>query len=421
MRASTTPRSRETLRERAVEPGDKGYAKVRSTYMRTGSPGLVLRPRDVEEVAGALAFARSQDVPLAIRSGGHGISGRSTNDGGVVIDLGALNSMSLDGQRLRVGPGARWGEVARFLAPHGLAMSSGDYGDVGVGGLATTGGIGFLGRRYGLTIDHVVAAELVLADGTFVRADDDLLWAVRGAGGNFGIVTALELDTYPLRAVVFSTMAFRGDASLLERWGALIEASPRELTSFLMMGRGQVQLYNVFASDDTAAAIDALTPLLEIGPLLDQSAQLVPYAAIVAPHGGVHTGGYEPLIRSGLLDHITPAAAEAMVALDSPFLQIRSVGGAINDIDPMATAYAHRTQNFSVAAVGARDWDAVMGGLTNGLYLSFDTDQRPERLLEAFPEPTLTRLRELKALHDPSNVFNQNFPIAPGVASTVAG
>ena len=102
-----------------------------------------------------------------------------------------------------------------------------------------------------------------------------------------------------------------------------------------------------------------------------------------------------------------------MVALDSPFLQIRSVGGAINDVDPMATAYAHRTQNFSVTAVGARDWDALMAGLTNGLYLSFDTDQRPERLLEAFPEPTLTRLRELKATYDPDNVFNQNFPIRP--------
>jgi hypothetical protein len=408
-----------SLRSRAVEPGDKAYAKVRSTYMRSGSPGLVLRPRDVPEVVDALAFARAQDVPLSVRSGGHGISGRSTNDGGVVIDLGALDAMSLDGARLRVGPGARWGEVAQFLAPHGLAMSSGDYGDVGVGGLATTGGVGFMGRKYGLTIDHVVAAELVLADGTFVRADaaehPDLFWAVRGAGGNFGIVTALELDTYPVSNVVFSTMAFVADAGALVRWGALIEAAPRELTSFLMMGRGQLQLYNVFASDDTAAAVEALTPLLEIGPLIDQSAQLVPYAAIVPPHGGVQMGGYEPLIRSGLIDHVTPELASAMIALRSPFLQIRSVGGAVNDVDPMATAYAHRTQNFSVTAVSPRDWDGLMGGLTNGLYLSFETDQRPERLLAAFPEPTLSRLRELKATYDPANVFNQNFPIPPAV------
>jgi hypothetical protein len=208
-------------------------------------------------------------------------------------------------------------------------------------------------------------------------------------------------------------MAFVADADALVRWGALVEAAPRELTSFLMMGRGQLQLYSVFASDDTVAAIDALTPFLEVGPLIDQSAQLVPYAAIVPPHGGVQMGGYEPVVRSGLLDHVTPEAASAMVALRSPFLQIRSVGGAINDIDPMATAYAHRTQNFSVTAVGDRGWDALMGPFVNGLYLSFDTDQRPERLHEAFPGETLERLRDLKAIYDPANVFNQNFPIPP--------
>jgi len=137
-------------------------------------------------------------------------------------------------------------------------MSSGDYGDVGVGGLATTGGIGFLARRHGLTIDHVVAAELVLADGTLVRADadtrPDLLWAVRGAGGNFGIVTAIELDAYEVRDVVFATMTFEADAALLGRWGAAIEAAPRELTSFLMLSgrdadRPLVQLYSVYAGE----------------------------------------------------------------------------------------------------------------------------------------------------------------------------
>ena len=146
-----------------------------------------------------------------MRSGGHGISGRSTNDGGIVIDVGRLNAIAVDGDRVRLGPGARWGEVAQALAPHGLGMSSGDYGDVGVGGLATAGGIGFLARKHGLTIDHVTGAELVLADGSLVRADDDLLWAVRGAGGNFGIVTAFELEAYPVGNVVFSTMAFDGE------------------------------------------------------------------------------------------------------------------------------------------------------------------------------------------------------------------
>ncbi|MBD0354983.1 MAG: LLM class flavin-dependent oxidoreductase, partial [Rubrobacteraceae bacterium] len=230
------------LQTEAIEPGDKDYAKVRSTYLRTGSPGLAIRPESVEEVVEALGFARKQEVPLSIRSGGHGISGRSTNDGDIVIDLAKLNQIEVldpESGRIRLGPAARWGHVARALAPYGLAMSSGDYGDVGVGGLATAGGIGFLARKHGLTIDHVAAAELILADGTFLRADagnhPDLFWAVRGASANFGIFTALELDACPLREVDFSDMVFDGSdiAPLLERWGRLVESAPRELTSFL--------------------------------------------------------------------------------------------------------------------------------------------------------------------------------------------
>jgi alkanesulfonate monooxygenase SsuD/methylene tetrahydromethanopterin reductase-like flavin-dependent oxidoreductase (luciferase family) len=431
-----------SLETRAVEPGDKDYVNVRSTYMRAGSPGLVLRPENVEEVIDALAFAREQDGALAIRSGGHGISGRSTNDGGIIIDLGKLDEIRvLDPARgrIRLGPGARWGHVANALAPHGLAMSSGDYGDVGVGGLATTGGIGFLARKHGLTIDHVVAAELVLADGTFVRTDldtdPDLFWAIRGAGGNFGIVTALELDAYALGNVVFSTMVFDAGATapVLERWGALVEAAPRELTSFFNLfsqrgGPPVAQLYNVYAGDDTDAAVAALTPLLEIGPLLDQEARRVPYRTVVPPHDNRHNGNQRrPLISGGLAVHVTRELAELLGdGVESgiaPLLQIRSVGGAVNDVAARATAYPHRHQNFAVSSVGTRAndyhryWDTLRPHL-DGLYLSFETDERPERLADAFPGDTLTKLRRLKAQYDPDNVFDQNFPIPPATRDT---
>jgi hypothetical protein len=425
----------ESLAAGAVEPGDKAYPRVRSTYIRAGSPGLVLRPENPDQVSEALAYAREQEVPLSVRSGGHGISGRSTNDGGIVVDLGRFDRIERidpDTRRFRVGAGARWGAVAQALAAHGLGMSSGDYGDVGVGGLATTGGIGFLGRKHGLTIDHVAAAELVLADGRFVRADreqnPDLFWALRGAGGNFGIVTAFELDAYPVGDVIFSRMVFAGEAGLLERWAELVERSPRELTSFLTMVSGQegpiAQTYSVYAGDDVEVAKDALSSMLGVGRLLDQGAQLVPYHAVVAPQGGVHTGGSaEPAMRAGLVDHVTADVAEGLTELvrsgSGPFVQLRAVGGAVNDVAPEATAYAHRHQNFSVNAVGARldrlnpEWDALVAPFTDGLYLSFDTDPRPERLHDAFPPATLERLRELKATYDPDNVFNQNFPIEP--------
>jgi hypothetical protein len=334
--------------------------------------------------------------------------------------------------RIRLGPGARWGHVAQILAPFGLGMSSGDSGDVGVGGLATTGGIGLLVRKHGLTIDLVLAAELVLADGAVVRADaeqhPDLFWALRGAGANFGIVTAFELAAYPVRDVVFSTMTFQATSELLQRWGQIIQQAPRELTSFLtVFGQRRdspiVLLHNVYAGDDTQAAVQALTPLLDIGSPLDQQAQLVPYPSIIPAHGGLQQGGSLPVARSGLADHVTPQLAHGLLGLVepgiAPMAQIRSIGGAVNDIDPTATAYAHRSQNFATSAYGAsparlnQRWDTTVAPHINGIYLSFDTDQRPERLRDAFPDETLTRLRHLKALYDPDNVFNQNFSIPP--------
>ncbi len=424
----------ESLAHKAIEPGDRGYERVRSTYSREGSPALVLQPDSVEEVVSALRWARTQSVVLAVRSGGHGISGRSTNDGGIVIDLGRLNRIEvLDAARgdVRLGPGARWGDVARELMPHGLALSSGDSGDVGVGGLATTGGIGLMARKHGLTIDHVTAAEMVLADGRVVRADaeqhPDLFWAVRGAGANFAIVTALELKADRVGEVVFSTMTFdaREPAALLERFGQALEAAPRELTSFLtafaLPGTPpMVELLSVFADDDPAAAGEALGTLSSIGPLLGQRAQTVPYAAIVPVQGQAHRGGPAPTMHSALLHHVTPhvshALARGLLEGTASMVQLRSIGGAVNDVEPDATAYGHRTQNFVLNAVGDARLDRVWREIEvdrDGLYLSFETDQRPELLAHAWPPQTLERLRRLKRRYDPDQVFNQNFPIPP--------
>ncbi|AVT38443.1 LLM class flavin-dependent oxidoreductase [Plantactinospora sp. BB1] len=431
------------LAGRAIEPGDPEYDRVRHSYSRQGSPALVIRPESAAEVVEALGYARSQGVTISVRSGGHGISGRSTNDGGILLDLSKLNRVEvLDRatRRIRLEPGARWGHVARALAPYGLAMSSGDYGDVGVGGLATTAGIGYLVRKYGLTIDHVVAAEIVTADGRLLRVDrdhhPDLFWAVRGAGGNFGVVTALELEAYEIGNVVYAQLVVDASepAELLQRWGGLVEQSPREITSFLSLfpaRRGaapMAQVTLVYAGDDVEAAEAALSPFLEIGPVLDQQAQLVPYPAIVAPPGNQHRGQGLVDSHSGLLHHVDAAAASAMAKMirsgDVLVMQLRSVGGAVNDVARDETAYPHRTQNFSVLAATVpqrrsrldRHWAELYPHL-DGMYLSFEVDTAPERLLDAFPEPTLGRLRALKAVYDPDNVFDRNFPIPPAEAA----
>ncbi|WP_430594902.1 FAD-binding oxidoreductase [Isoptericola sp. QY 916] len=307
-----------------------------------------------------------------------------------------------------------------------------------MGGLATAGGVGFLGRLYGLTIDHVVAAEVVTADGRVVRAsadeNPDLFWGLRGAGGNLGVVTWVEIEAMALGdqgAVVFSQMTLDASdvAGTLERWGAVVESAPRELTSFLILSPGRrgegpvAQLMTVWAGDDTDAAVEQLERLASAGPLLGHQAYLLPYAGVVQAGEKHHQGGGDPAVRSGLVAHLDAATARAFEKLalsgEAYFLQVRATGGAANDVDEGATAYAHRHQNFLLSAMSSSQarldavWDDVMAPYTDGLYLSFDTDTRPERLADAFPEPTLTRLREVKRDWDPDNVFRANFPVRP--------
>ncbi|GAA1767945.1 FAD-binding protein [Luedemannella helvata] len=430
-----------SLADVAIEPGDAAYRSVASTYLRGGSPGLVLRPRTPAEVADAIAFARRhRHLPLGVRSGGHGISGRSTNDGGLVIDVGALNTIEIldAGRRLvRIGPGATWKQVAAALDPYGWALGSGDYGGVGVGGLATAGGIGFLSRRYGLTIDRLRAVELVLADGSPVRAttadNPDLFWAVRGAGANFGVATAFEFEASDVREVGWAQLALVStdlEASL-RRFGELASAAPRDTTVFLVTGRprqGQsvIQLYAMVDQRDPEIIVERLTPFTELGLLAQQQVVLTSYADVMGLAGDVgaegHQGVGEPVARSAFLPELTDAFARDAARLLRLglvyFFQLRTMGGAIADVPTGETAFAHRTPAFQVTAMGGDQarlntaWDGLAGHF-DGLYLSFDTDVRPQRLRDAFPPPVLARLRDLKRRYDPDNLFRDNFAIDP--------
>jgi FAD/FMN-containing dehydrogenase len=415
-----------------IRPGDARYSSVRHVYMATGSPVAVVRPRSADEVPEALAFARAQEGPIAIRSGGHGISSISTNTGGVVIDLGALSTVErLDDEHVRIGPGARWGSVAKTLYPWGLAISSGDSGDVGVGGLATTGGIGLMGRAHGLTIDQLTAVEIVTADGRMVRTseshDSDLFWALRGAGANFGIVTSFEFQPAATPVVVQATVAYAlpDIAGFLEQWGRVLETARREVSAFLYVIGGQspfAQATIVYAGDDTTAAGDALDPFLRLPGVVQQRAHLVPYASVPLTTHAPHTGQQAAAAHTGLADHLDPELTRATAALltggSADMVQIRSVGGAINDVPADATAYAHRHQNFSITAISTGDRVAFanawrpLRALMDGMYLSFESDHQADDVMRAFPAETLVRLRELKSHWDPDRVFTQNFDVS---------
>jgi hypothetical protein len=434
-----------SLADAAVKPGDPAYGGLTSTYFRGGAPGVVLLPRTVEQVVDAVGFAgRRLQVPLGIRSGGHGLSGRSTNDGGIVIDLRHLNGIDvLDpaARLVRIGPGARWRDVAAVLQPHGWALSSGDSGSVGVGGLATAGGIGLLARAHGLTIDHLVAARVVLADGSVVVADEhenpELYWAVRGAGANFGVVVSFdfEVDEVDQVGLALLTHLVHDPVSFLVAFGEVASGAPRDTTAMLLTGPGDAGLLGVTVAvvvdstdRDTIAA--RLQPFVELAPLVHQQVVVTPYAAVMSIHAAAEQRGRgEPVGRSGLLNAITPALAAEIAALLRSgaihLFQLRSLGGATADVPPDATAFAHREAQFQVNALGAdahevdRHWTQIRPHLS-GVYLPFETDQDAARLGEAFPPATLERLQSLKRELDPRNLFRDNFNVDPGGMTTDA-
>ena len=427
-----------SLADAAVAPGDPAYGGLASTYFRGGAPGVVLLPRTLEQVVEAVGFAgRHLDLPLGIRSGGHGLSGRSTNDGGIVVDLRHLNGIEvLDpaARLVRIGPGARWRDVAAVLQPHGWALSSGDSGSVGVGGLATAGGIGLIARAHGLTIDHLVAARVVLADGSVVTADEhqnpELYWALRGAGANFGVVVSFDfaVDEVDEVGLALLTHLVQDAASFLVAFGEVAGGAPRDTTAELLAAPGDASSLVsmtavVVASADRETIAARLQPFVELAPLVQQQVVVTPYAAVMNIHAAEEQHGRgEPAGRSGLLNAITPASGAELAALlrsgSAQLFQLRSLGGATADVPPDATAFAHREARFQVNALGDdaraldRHWTRIRPHFS-GIYLPFETDQDPARLGEAFPPATLERLRALKRQLDPRNLFRDNFNVDP--------
>ena len=425
----------DSLASRALFPHSPGYSQYTSGYFRSARPGLVLRPQSPAEVQHAVRYAgRHRDVPLGILSGGHGLSGRSLNDDGIVIAVDALNEITvLDGDRVRLGPGARWGDVAASLAPHGLSLTAGDYGSVGVGGLATAGGIGWMVREHGLTIDHLRSVDVVIASGELVHAsaeeNPDLFWAMRGAGANFGVAVSFEFDVDPIGARVgFAMLVYTpvDIAVFLQAWGRTIERSHRTVTGTLIIspaGHGSpiAQALIVVDSDDPDIVIERLRPFSALAPLANQSVQLLPYPDLLN-QPVEHHGRGEPHGHSGLARHLTPQVADGLAHLlesDSSFLvSVRSAGGAVADTRADATAYAWRDANFFIASLGRTTadfetrWERLVPQL-EGMYLSFETDIGPEIVARAFPAAHLERLRDLKRQWDPTGLFRDNFFIAP--------
>jgi len=429
-----------------IEPGGADYESARRSVLAVGSPAYVLRPSSVRDVRAAVRFAASAGLPLSVRGGGHGFPGFATNDGGVVIDLSRLSSVALQDQdlsRVRIGGGATWGAVVDALAPHGLAISSGDTRSVGVGGLTLTGGIGWKVRKYGLALDSLVGAEVVTADGSVVRADagenPELFWALRGGGGNFGVVTEFEFAAQPTTDVFHGKISFpaASAATVLRGWADYLRSAPDELTSIASLANpfaggpnAPVEIQLMVDGDDALAAGAAIDPIRRLGPVLTDDVALKPYGSVLeeglTPPPGIRLVTRGAFIGAGAVSPVLETLVEAAASGGSPFIAIRSVGGAVSRVAEDATAYAYRKAELMVVATtvgpepviaaagpGLDEFWARLAPRVMGRYANFLSSATDEDVAAVYPPETYHRLAAVKRRYDPANLFAANHNVRP--------
>jgi len=438
---------RDSISGEVLTPHDNGYLSGATVAHGPGSPVVVIRPADAADVATAVGVARDEGLELSIRSGGHDSLGRSTNDGGIVVDMRSLAEIAVVGDLVTIGSGAVWGDVAAALAPHGLAISSGDTKTVGVGGLTLGGGVGWFVRLWGLAIDSLVSAEVVLADGRTVTANEsdeaDLFWAIRGGGGNFGAVTSFTFRARPLpNGVVSGGVDLAPDADLaaaLTAWRDAMRSAPEKLTTmyhrFPSFGEGippVSQFAFVWADDDLDAATTAIEPLLAIPGVAGHTIERKPYADVLIDEQPDADQVDAPALRmiddNGFAarfdDELIAELADVKRELGDTVLMVRILGGAYGRVAPDATAWGFRDteawiisvafvpeEMYDQAAPPARAaWSRLKPWL-KGMYGNFST--LDDAVLTMYPPATLARLRSIKGAYDPTNLFHRTHNITP--------
>lgn len=429
-----------------IEPGAAEYEAASRSVLAFGSPAYVLRPESAADVQAAVRFAAGAGLALAVRGGGHSFSGFGTNDGGVVIDLSGLASVTItDKERhlVRIGGGAVWGQVADALAPHGLAISSGDTRSVGVGGLTLSGGIGWKVRKYGLALDSLVAADVVTADGELVRTsaaeNPELFWAIRGGGGNLGIVTAFEFEAHPTTDIFYGKVTFPAAeaGTVLQGWADYFRTATEDLTSIVYFANpmaggpaSPVEIHVAFDGDDPELAAQAIDPIRRLGTVIDDDVALVAYADVLVegmvPPPGIRLVARSAFVEKESVSTVLQILAEVGASAGSPFLSVRSVGGAVSRVPGDATAYAHRQAELMIVTTTAGPapvveaagpgLEAIWGRLAphvSGAYANFLATATEKDVAAVYPGETYRRLAEVKREYDPANLFSGNHNVQP--------
>jgi hypothetical protein len=442
---------------RLIGPDDSDYEEARTVYnaMIDKRPALIARCAGAGDVARAVSFARDRGLPLAVRGGGHNGAGLGTCDDGVVIDLSLLKGIEVDPQArtVRVGGGCTWGEVDRATGEHGLATPSGIISTTGVGGLTLGGGLGHLTRKCGLAIDNLLEAELVLASGESVRAaadeNDDLYWAIRGGGGNFGVVTSFLFRLHEVGTVIAGPTFWPVEdaAEVLSVYRDFLPSAPRELNGFFAFHTvppgppfpeeihlrkvcGVVWCY-VGTEEDAAAAMAPLLNALP-EPLLHGVAPM-PHAALQGAFDGLYPTGDQWYWRADFVNEIPNEAVKihAQFGADMPTMKstmhMYPIDGAAHDVGQTDTAWSYRDATWGSVFAGVdpdpgnvdtiRRWsidyfEALHPHSAGGAYVNMMMDEGQERVRAAYRD-NYDRLAQVKAMYDPDNLFRVNQNIRP--------
>ena len=449
------PQLRAALNGWVISPDDAGYDEARAIFYGgfDRRPAVIVRAKDPTDVSRVVALARETGLELAVKSGGHSGAGHSTTDGGILLDLSEMKALEIDVERRTVWaePGLTAGEYTSAVGAHGLATGFGDTGSVGIGGITLGGGVGYLVRKHGLTIDDLLAAEIVTADGRLLYADaethPDLFWAIRGGGGNFGVATCFQYRLHEVDTFVGGMLFLPATPDVIASFVAEAEAAPEELSTIANVMtappmpfvpaelHGQLVIMAMLAyAGEVDEGERAIAPFRSLAEPIADMVKPMPYSGMYPPE----EGDYHPTAaaRTMFVDTIDRDVAQLIVEYLSTSdammraAQIRVLGGAMARVPAEATAFAHRSSRIMVnvaalyerpdeAAVHekwATDFAAALSQGTGGAYVNFLMEEGEERVRAAYPGATWDRLVEIKGRYDPTNLFrlNQNIPPAGG-------
>lgn len=435
------------VRGRVLEPGASAYDEARTIWnaMVDRRPRFIVQCVDADDVVEAVRFATDQQLDLSVRCGGHGIVGHAVADDGLMIDLRQMGAVTVDPstRRARVQGGALLGELDRAAQRFALATTAGNVSHTGVGGLTLGGGMGWLARQYGLACDNVRSFEVVVANGEKLHVDagshSDLFWALRGGGGNFGVVTEFEFGLHPQPGHVvvvelrYPLTTARGP---MRRWRDLSRSAPREATSTATISGETVNLGFVWVGDPavgSAAAAAFTDQLVAVGVPATRSIEQMSYLQLQSREDDVEGHAWRRYWKGHYFNELHDQLIDAVLARDGddlPEVSLQAYGGAIADVADRATAFSRRDAAFEFVAASrwrdpaeddrriaaAREYAGTMDRFASGAYVNVLGDDGELGLRRAYPEEKLARLTSVKRNYDPENVFHLNQNIRPAAS-----